>query len=63
IVDCPHSTPKWSSEGKYCVRTTAFSPFYLDLSYQGYVDEETYQIEYKGSNLNLMIFYTVVKVL
>ena len=43
IVDCPHSTPKWSSEGKYCVRTTAFSPFYLDLSYQGYVDEETYQ--------------------
>ncbi|APY79595.1 restriction endonuclease subunit S [Salmonella enterica subsp. enterica serovar Manchester] len=43
IVDCPHSTPKWSSEGKYCVRTTAFSPFYLDLSNQGYVDEETYQ--------------------
>ena len=61
IVDCPHSTPKWSSEGKYCVRTTAFSPFYLDLSYQGYVDEETYQIEYKGSNLNLMIFYTVIE--
>ncbi|MGF6477074.1 restriction endonuclease S subunit [Pantoea dispersa] len=42
IVDCPHSTPKWSSEGKYCVRTTAFSPFNLDLSNQGYVDEQTY---------------------
>jgi len=42
VVDCPHSTPKWSSEGKYCVRTTAFSPFNLDLSNQGYVDEKTY---------------------
>ncbi|HEA9474839.1 TPA: restriction endonuclease subunit S, partial [Escherichia coli] len=43
IVDCPHSTPKWSSEGKYCVRTTAFTPFNLDLSKQGFVDEKTYQ--------------------
>jgi len=42
VVDCPHSTPKWSSEGKYCVRTTAFSPFNLVLSNQGYVDEKTY---------------------
>ncbi|MDB9566108.1 restriction endonuclease subunit S [Providencia rettgeri] len=43
IVDCPHSTPKWSSSGKYCVRTTAFNPFKLDLSGQGFVDEATYQ--------------------
>src|SRR5690554_715151 len=43
IVDCPHSTPKWSETGKYCVRTTAFNPFYLDLSKQGFVCEEVYQ--------------------
>lgn len=43
IVDCPHSTPKWSPSGKYCVRTTAFKPFELDLSEQGFVDEETYK--------------------
>ncbi|MHA3694769.1 restriction endonuclease subunit S [Yersinia enterocolitica] len=43
IIDCPHSTPRWSPSGKYCVRTTAFKPFELDLSGQGFVDEETYQ--------------------
>jgi type I restriction enzyme, S subunit len=43
IVDCPHSTPKWSESGKYCVRTTAFNPFFLDLSEQGFVSEEVYQ--------------------
>lgn len=43
VVDCPHSTPKWSPSGKYCVRTTAFKPFELDLSEQGFVDEETYK--------------------
>ena len=24
IVDCPHSTPKWTSSGKLCLRTTDF---------------------------------------
>lgn len=43
IVDCPHSTPQWVDDGKYCVRTTAFKPFKLDLSQQGYVTEETYR--------------------
>ncbi|RPF00052.1 type I restriction enzyme S subunit [Vibrio crassostreae] len=43
IVDCPHSTPKWSKTGKYCVRTTAFNPFFLDLSEQGFVSEEVYR--------------------
>ncbi|ENW42614.1 hypothetical protein CAT67_02015 [Acinetobacter baumannii] len=43
IVDCPHSTPKWSESGKYCVRTTGFNPFYLDLSQQGFVSDEVYQ--------------------
>ncbi|EOV6281724.1 restriction endonuclease subunit S [Vibrio parahaemolyticus] len=43
VVDCPHSTPKWSDEGRYCVRTTAFNPFYLDLSGQGYVNDEVFE--------------------
>lgn len=42
IVDCPHSTPKWSNAGKYCVRTTAFNPFFLDLTNQGFVSEKVY---------------------
>ncbi|CAA0100548.1 Type-1 restriction enzyme EcoKI specificity protein [BD1-7 clade bacterium] len=42
IVDCPHSTPKWTDEGKLCVRTTAFKPFKLDLTDQKFVSEETY---------------------
>ncbi|MGF1746214.1 restriction endonuclease subunit S [Vibrio minamisatsumaniensis] len=44
VVDCPHSTPKWSDEGRYCVRTTAFNPFYLDLSGQGYVNDEVFAL-------------------
>ncbi|MBB1314187.1 restriction endonuclease subunit S [Aliivibrio sp. SR45-2] len=44
VVDCPHSTPKWSDEGRYCVRTTAFNPFYLDLSEQGYVNDEVFAL-------------------
>lgn len=42
VVDCPHSTPKWSEEGQYCVRTTAFNPFFLDMKDQGFVTQETF---------------------
>lgn len=42
IVDCPHSTPKWTSEGKICVRTSQFQPGYLDLKDTRFVSEETY---------------------
>ncbi|MFT7007251.1 MAG: type I restriction enzyme S subunit [Colwellia sp.] len=42
IADCPHSTPKWTAEGKICVRTTAFKPFNLDLTEQKKVSQETY---------------------
>jgi type I restriction enzyme S subunit len=47
IVDCPHSTPKWSESGKYCVRTTAFNPFNLDMTDQGYVDDEVFEYRVK----------------
>ena len=42
IVDCPHSTPKWTLKGKICVRTNQFRPGYLDLSKNRFVSEETY---------------------
>ncbi|MBW6484750.1 MAG: restriction endonuclease subunit S [Syntrophobacterales bacterium] len=42
IVDCPHSTPKWTEYGKICIRTTQFRPGRLDLSTPRYVSEETY---------------------
>lgn len=42
IVDCPHSTPKWTEKGRICVRTNQFRPGYLDLSDVKYVSEETY---------------------
>jgi type I restriction enzyme S subunit len=42
IVDCPHSTPKWASSGKLCIRTTNFRPGFLDLSEVRYVSEATF---------------------
>jgi len=43
IVDCPHSTPKWTSSGKLCLRTTNFRRGYLDLSEPNYVSDETFE--------------------
>jgi len=43
IVDCPHSTPKWSDEGKICLRTTNFFPNKLNLSKIKYVSEEIFK--------------------
>ena len=42
IVDCPHSTPKWTESGRICVRTNQFRPGFLDLSAVRFVSEETY---------------------
>lgn len=44
IVDCPHSTPKWTQKGKICLRTSNFKRGYLDLTEINYVSEETYNI-------------------
>jgi type I restriction enzyme S subunit len=43
IVDCPHSTPKWTGAGRVCVRTSQFRPGLLDLSETRFVSEQTYQ--------------------
>ena len=42
IVDCPHSTPEWTTSGKICVRTSQFRPGVLDLSRSKFVSEKTY---------------------
>jgi len=42
IVDCPHSTPKWTASGKICIRTSEIKPFYLDLSQARFVSDETF---------------------
>ncbi len=43
VVDCPHSTPKWTPEGLVCLRTTNFHPGHLDLQDVRFVSEETYR--------------------
>ncbi|MGE0621477.1 MAG: restriction endonuclease subunit S [Pseudomonadales bacterium] len=43
IVDCPHSTPKWTDSGKYCVRTSQLNPGFLDLASAKFVSEKTFE--------------------
>jgi type I restriction enzyme S subunit len=43
IVDCPHSTPKWTDVGEVCLRTTNFKPGFLDLESVRYVSPKTYR--------------------
>lgn len=47
IVDCPHSTPKWTESGFLCLRTTNFKRGFLDLSVPNYVSEETFTLRNK----------------
>lgn len=42
IVDCPHTTPKWTSAGQLCLRTTNFRPGQLDLEVRHFVSDATY---------------------
>lgn len=43
IVDCPHSTPKWTDEGVVVLRNQNIRNGVLDLSTHSYTDEEDYQ--------------------
>lgn len=42
IVDCPHTTPKWTESGEICIRTNQLRPRSLDLSQPRYVSPEAY---------------------
>jgi type I restriction enzyme S subunit len=43
IVDCPHSTPQWTTSGMTCVKTSNFRRFHLDLSSRFFVSPQTYK--------------------
>ena len=43
IVDCPHSTAKYTEKGKIIVRTSDFRVGRLDLSQTKFVSEETFE--------------------
>jgi type I restriction enzyme S subunit len=43
VVDCPHSTPKWTTHGVICLRTTNFRAGLLDLDEVRFVSNEAYQ--------------------
>jgi type I restriction enzyme S subunit len=43
IVDCPHTTPKWTPLGRICIRTSEIKPYNLDLSQTRFVSDETYR--------------------
>lgn len=43
IVDCPHSTPKWETTGRVCLRTTEFRPGRLVLTDVRFVSQSTYE--------------------
>jgi type I restriction enzyme S subunit len=42
IVDCPHTTPKWTESGELCIRTSQLRPRALDLSEPQYVSSDAY---------------------
>jgi type I restriction enzyme S subunit len=42
IIDCPHSTPSWTSDGVTCLRTSNLTRGNWDWSDHRYVSEETY---------------------
>ncbi len=43
IVDCPHTTPKWTDEGVLCIKTNQVRAGRLDLSSPYFVSEEAYK--------------------
>lgn len=43
VVDCPHSTPTWTSQGKIVVRNNNIKNGQIDISSPSYTDEEHYK--------------------
>lgn len=43
VADCPHSTPKWTSDGKIVVRNNNIKNGYIDLSNPSYTDAENFE--------------------
>ena len=47
VVDCPHTTPKWTDKGVLCVKTNQVKAGHLDLSTPYFVSEDTYRARVK----------------
>lgn len=43
VVDCPHSTPTWTAEGKIVVRNNNIKNGRIDFSSPSYTDDEHFQ--------------------
>ena len=43
VVDCPHSTPKWTSGGKIVIRNNNIKNGYINLNNPSYTDEENFK--------------------
>ena len=47
VVDCPHTTPKWTNQGVLCIKTNQVKASYLDLTTPYFVSEDTYRARVK----------------
>ena len=47
VVDCPHTTPKWTNQGVLCIKTNQVKAGYLDLTTPYFVSEDTYRVRVK----------------
>ena len=47
VVDCPHTTPKWTNQGVLCIKTNQVKAGYLNLTTPYFVSEGTYRVRVK----------------
>jgi type I restriction enzyme S subunit len=51
VIDCPHSTPKWSDKGTICLRTSNLTKGDWNWDDKRFVSEETYKERTKRAEL------------
>ena len=47
VVDCPHSTPKWTTSGKILIRNNNIKKGRIDFSSPSYTDDEHFNLRVK----------------
>lgn len=47
VVDCPHSTPKWTTSGKIVIRNNNIKKGRIDFSSPSYTDDEHFNLRVK----------------
>lgn len=52
IIDCPHSTPKWTSEGEVCIRTSNLTKGGWDWSDKRFVSLDSYESRSHRAEVN-----------